>query len=118
MVRGGRAEAHVPRSDVSFRLDQKTGNFFKAATDSRAMQWSALTEEKQKNEHAQTELHKNNSNVRGGNYMLAFASISALHCRKRRQISRLPLMTDQCRGVRPLKKSMGINLLHENDENK
>jgi hypothetical protein len=49
MVRGGRAEAHgVPRSDVSFRLDQKTGNF-KAAIGSRAKQWSALTEEKQKN---------------------------------------------------------------------
>ena len=117
MVRGGRAEAPVPRSDVSFRLDQKTGNV-KAAIPSREMQWGALTEEKQKNELAQTELHKNNSNVRRGNYMLAFASISALHCRKRRHISRLPLMADQCRGVRPLKKSMGINLLHENDENK
>ena len=54
MVRGGRAEAPVPRSDVSFRLDQKTDNF-KAAFDSRPMQWSALTEEKQKNQLAQTE---------------------------------------------------------------
>jgi len=54
MVRGGRAEAPVPRSDVSFRLDQKTGNF-KAAIVSRPMQWSALTEEKQKNEFSQTE---------------------------------------------------------------
>jgi hypothetical protein len=51
MVRGGRAEAPVPRSDVSFRLDQKTGNF-KAR---RQMQWSALTEEKKKNQLAQTE---------------------------------------------------------------
>ena len=49
MVRGGRAEAHVPRSDVSFRLDQKTRNF-KVAMPSREMQWSALTEEKQKNQ--------------------------------------------------------------------
>jgi hypothetical protein len=53
MVRGGRAEAPAPRSDVSFRLDQKTGNF-KAAIASRAMQWSVLTEEKQKNQLAQT----------------------------------------------------------------
>jgi hypothetical protein len=48
MVRGGRAEALVPRSDVSFRLDQKTGNF----TRSRQMQWSAVTEEKKKNQLA------------------------------------------------------------------
>jgi hypothetical protein len=54
MVRGGRAEAHVPRSDVSFRLDQKTGNF-KVATESRPMQWGALTEGNQKNELAQKE---------------------------------------------------------------
>ena len=54
MVRGGRAEALGPRSDVSFRLDQKTGNF-KVATPSRLMQWSLLTEEKQKNQLAQTE---------------------------------------------------------------
>ncbi len=52
MVRGGRAEAPVPRSDVSFRLDQKTGNF-KASI--APMQWSALTEEKLKNQLAQTE---------------------------------------------------------------
>ena len=54
MVRGGRAEAPVPRSDVSVRLDQKTGHF-KVASESREMQWSDLTEEKKKNEHAQTE---------------------------------------------------------------
>jgi hypothetical protein len=54
MVRGGRAEAPAPRSDVSFRLHQKTGNF-KAAIDSRVMQWSVLTEERQKNEIAQRE---------------------------------------------------------------
>jgi hypothetical protein len=52
MVRGERAEAPVPRSDVSLRLDQKTGNF-KADVESRAMQWSALTEEKQTNELAE-----------------------------------------------------------------
>ena len=56
MVRGGRAEAPVPRSDVSFRLDQKTGNF-KAAIGSRVMQWSALTEEKQKNQLSQPDFH-------------------------------------------------------------
>jgi hypothetical protein len=53
MVRGGRAEEPVPRSDISFRLDQKTAKF-KAALESRLMQWSALTEEKQKNELEQT----------------------------------------------------------------
>jgi hypothetical protein len=52
MVRGGRAEARGPRSDVSFRLDQKTGNF-KEASGSRVMQWGALTEEKQKNQLSQ-----------------------------------------------------------------
>ncbi len=52
MVRGGRAEAHVPRSDVSFRLDQKTGNF-KEALGSRPLQLSQTTEQKQKNEFAQ-----------------------------------------------------------------
>ncbi len=52
MVRGGRAEAPaLPRSDVSFRLDQKTGNF-KVATASREKQWNALTEQKQKNKLA------------------------------------------------------------------
>jgi hypothetical protein len=57
MVRGGRAEAHaIPRSDVSFRLDQKTGNF-KSAIGSRGMQWGALTEEKQKNQLSQKEFH-------------------------------------------------------------
>ena len=70
MVRGGRAEAPVPRSDVSFRLDQKTGNF-KVATDSREMQWSALTEGKQKSQLAQTEFRsiKTIIVISGGNYM-------------------------------------------------
>ena len=54
MVRGGRAEALAPRSDVSFGLDQKTGNF-KVAMVSRPMQWSHSTEEKKKNELAQKE---------------------------------------------------------------
>ena len=92
MVRGGRAEAPVPRSDVSFRLDQKTGNF-KAAACSRPMQWSDLTEGKQKNELAKKEFRFIKTIIiikGGGNYLHSFASISALHCSKRRQISRLP----------------------------
>jgi hypothetical protein len=66
MVRGGRAEAPVPRSDVSFRLDQKTGNV-KVAIASRVMQWSKVTEEKQKNQLAQAEFRfiKNNNNNEG-----------------------------------------------------
>ena len=67
MVRGGRAEAHAPRSDVSFRLDQKTGNF-KVAIPSRVNQCGALTEGKRKNELAnKTEVRfKNNNNNKGG----------------------------------------------------
>jgi len=51
----GEAEAPVPRGDVSFRLDQKTGNFKAAFLGSRLMQWSHLTEEKKKNQLAQTQ---------------------------------------------------------------
>ena len=103
MVRGGRAEAHVPRSDVSFRLNQKTSNF-KVAIHSRLMQWSVLTEEKQKNELAQKEFRfiktiKTIIIIRGGNYLLLFASISALHCSKRRVTSRWPFAADQSSGV-------------------
>jgi hypothetical protein len=120
MVRGGRAEALGPRSDVSFRLDQKTGNF-KVAIASSEMQRSSLTEEKQKNELAQAEFRfiKTITIIRGGNYQLSFAFISALHCSKRRQISRWPLLADQCSGVNPppLKKSKRISLHHEIDEN-
>ena len=116
MVRGGRAEA--PGSDVSFRLDQKTGNF-KAAPESRLVQWSLLTEGKQKTELAQTELRFIKTTIikiRGGNYLQpCFASISALHCSKRRVTSRWPLAVEQCSGVFWL-KSKRINLLHEHDD--
>ncbi len=119
MVRGGRAEALCARSDVSFRLDQKSGNF-KAATHSRVLQWSVLTEGKQKNELAQKEFRfiKTIINIRGGNYLQFFASISALHCSKRRVTSRWPSRADQCSGVLSLKESKRMNLPHENDENK
>jgi hypothetical protein len=95
MVRGGRAEAPGPRSDVSFRLDQKTGNF-KVVIQSSLMQWSALTEGKQKNELAQKEFRiiKTMIKIRGGNYPMAFASISALHCSKRRQTPRWSFEAD------------------------
>ncbi len=92
----GRAEAPAPRSDVSFRLDQKTGNF-KAAFGSRLMQWSDLTVEKQKNKLAQTEFRFIKTIIviiRGGNYWSSFASISALHCSKRRVISRWPFQAE------------------------
>ena len=79
MVRGGRAEAPVPRSDVSFRLHQKTANF-KMAIVSRAHQWGPLTEGKRKNELAQKEFRfiKTIIIIKGGNYVLSFDSISAL----------------------------------------
>ncbi len=79
----------MPRSDVSFRLDQKTGNF-KVVMASRVMQWSALTEEKKKNQLAQTEFRfiKTITIIRSGNYVSSFASISALHSSKRRATSR------------------------------
>ncbi len=93
MVRGERAEAPVPGSDVSFRLDQKTGNF-KVTFASREMQWSALTEEKQNNQLAQIEFRFIKTIikmiVRRGNYHLHFASTSALHWSKRRKTSRSP----------------------------
>jgi hypothetical protein len=54
MVRKGRAEALVCRSDVSFRLDQKTGNF-KAAFNNGQMQGGDFTEENQKCQLAQAE---------------------------------------------------------------
>jgi hypothetical protein len=45
------------------------------------MQWSPLTEEKQKNELAQKEFRfiKTIIKIRGGDYYWVFASISALH---------------------------------------
>ena len=100
MVRGGRAEAPDLRSDVSFRLDQKTGNF-KVACVSRPMQWSPLTEGKQKNELAHKEFRfiKTIIIIRAGNYPMPFASISALHCSKRRVISRWPYIADKRSGV-------------------
>ena len=80
MVRGGRAEALGPRSDVSFRLDQKAANF-KAAIVSRPMQWSDFTEGNQTNELEQKEfrfIKIITIIIRGGNYSLSFASVSAL----------------------------------------
>ena len=82
----------VLRLHISVALQQKTANF-KVAPHSRVMQWSALTEGKQKNELAQTEFRFIKTIIviiRGGNYLLLFASISALHCSKRRVISRWP----------------------------
>jgi hypothetical protein len=118
MERGGRAEALCPRSDVSFPLDQKTGNF-KAAIGSRLMQWGLLTEGNQKNELAQKEFRfiKTITIIRGSNYPPSFASISALHCSKRRQTSRWPCIAEKCSGVHSLKESKRINLPHENHAN-
>ena len=111
MVRGGRAEApdqsinrrmgKILGSDVSFRLDQKTANI-KVATRSSEMQWSVATEEKkQKNQLAQTKFRfiKTITIIRGDDYPASFASTSALHCSKRRQISRSPFIADKCSGV-------------------
>ncbi len=53
-MKGGRAEAPGPRSDVSFHLDQKTGTL-KVSIGSGVMQWSPLTEERQQNQLEQTE---------------------------------------------------------------
>jgi hypothetical protein len=51
--KGGQLPA-VLRLYISVAMQQKTGNF-KMAIASRAMQWSVLTEEKKKNQLAQTE---------------------------------------------------------------
>ena len=75
---------------ISVALQQKTANF-KVTIESRLMQWGASTEEKQKNELAQKEFRFIKTIIiRGGNYPVVFASISALHCSKRRQTSREP----------------------------
>ena len=87
-VREGRAEAHGPRSDVSFRVDQKMANF-NIITKSRLMQRSGLTEEKQKNQLAQTEFPFNPiikiCYVVGITYFVLFAFTFALLSTKRRQ---------------------------------
>ncbi len=113
MVRGGRAEAPAPRSDVSLRLHQKTGNF-KVALGSRENQWGVSPEGKQKNELAnKTEVRfkKTITIIRGGNYSSSFAFVSALHCSKRRVTSRWPLRAEQISGVFRLKESKRMNLL-------
>jgi hypothetical protein len=76
------------------------------------MQRSILTEEKQKNELAQTDFRfmKTIIIIRGGNYASSFASISELHCSKRRQTSRWPPRVEKCSGVYCLKESKRINL--------
>ncbi len=50
IIRGGQLLV-VLRLYISVTLQQKTANF-KAAMESRQMQWSGLTEKKQKNEFA------------------------------------------------------------------
>ena len=88
--KGGQLHA-VLRVYISAALQQKTGNF-KVTMGSRPNQWGALTEGKQTNELAQKEFRfiKTMIIIRGGNYLLSFASISALHCSKRRQTSMWP----------------------------
>jgi hypothetical protein len=110
---------------ISVALQQKTTNFKVAIVGtihSRGMQWSPLTEGNQKNELAQTEFRFKKTItiiiIRGGNYPSSFASISALHCSKRRQTSRRPFKAETCSGVFRLKESERMNLPHKNDENK
>ncbi len=97
----GRQSRAVLRLYISVALQQKTANF-KVAKISRVMQWSDfLTEGKQKIELAQKEFRFIETIIimRGGNYLPSFASISALHCSKRRVTSRWPREADQCSGV-------------------
>ncbi len=51
LIRGGQLPVVVLRVYISVALQQKAGNF-KVAIASRQMQWSVLTEEKQKNQLA------------------------------------------------------------------
>ncbi len=91
------------------------------AIGSRLMQWGVLTEGKQKNELAnKTEVRFKTTTIiiRGGNYFQSFASISALHCSKRRATSRWSSTAEKCSGVPSLKENERMNLPHENDENK
>ncbi len=86
---------------ISVALQQKTANF-KVAIHSRPMQCSVLTEGKQKNKLAQTEFRfiKTTIIIREGNYLPSFASMSALHCSKRRVMSRWPYIADKRSGER------------------
>ena len=111
MIRGRQLPA-VLRLYISVALQQKTGNF-KVAFGSRPMQWSALTEGNQTNELAQKEFRFIKTIIiiiRGGNYSLSFAFISALHCSKRRVTSRWPPAAVKCSGVSLLKESKRMNL--------
>jgi hypothetical protein len=91
----GRQLLVVLRLYISVALQQKTGNF-KVAFLSREMQWGASTEGKRKNELAETEFRFIKTIIikMCGNYPLFFASTSALHFSKRRQISRWPYMAE------------------------
>jgi hypothetical protein len=94
IINNGRQLLAVLCLHISVALQQKTANF-KVAIASRPMQWSPLTEEKQKNQLAQTEFRFIKTTIviiiwGGGNYSQSFASTSALHSSKRRQISRWP----------------------------
>jgi hypothetical protein len=79
----------VLRFNISVALEQKTANF-KVANGSSVEQWSVLTEEKEMSQLAKTNwfLKKNNNNKGGGKYSWSFASTSALHCSRRREIFR------------------------------
>ena len=84
-------------------LQEETADV-EAAIGHRAVQWGALTEKKQKNQHAQAEflLHQQKKEVRS-RHLLSFAPTSALyhgHCRRRWQMSRLPKEAEICSGVR------------------
>jgi hypothetical protein len=122
MVRGGRAEAPVPRSDVSFRLDQKAANF-KVAVGSRPMQWGHLTEGKQKNELAQKEFRfiKNNNNNKGRQLPVILRLYISVALQQKTAnfkvalASRVMQWSDLTEGKQ---KDELVNLPHENDENK
>jgi hypothetical protein len=73
MVRGGRAEAPVPRSDVSFRLDRKTGNFNAAA---------AMISNVPENQHAFPHDLQHASNIQHKQAMARQAQRTAQHARR------------------------------------
>ena len=118
MVRGGRAEAPAC-SDVSFRLDQKTGNF-KVAIASRPMQWSAFTEGKQKNQLAETELHRNNNNIKGGQLLVVLRLYISVALQQKTANFKEATGSRQMQWsfLTEGKKQNELALPHENHENK
>ena len=102
IINKGRQLLAVRRIHISSGINGITATFQVAFTSTVMQAVKFIFKTEGKNELAQTEFRFIKTIIviiRGGNYLSFFASISALHCSKRRQISRRPFQADQCSGV-------------------